>query len=99
MLTPQNAAVNRDRITGLFDRLHKANFFQGSVGPRNVIVQPGPLTRRPAGRSLDSPSFRIISFGHGECLDEVAPEYMVRRSGRLDMWERQSAGASVSLSI
>ncbi|KAF8268114.1 hypothetical protein EI94DRAFT_1433881, partial [Lactarius quietus] len=54
---------NKDRIAGLFDRLHKANFFQGSVGPRNVIVQPGPLTRRPAGRSLDSPSFLLSALG------------------------------------
>jgi hypothetical protein len=65
------AAVNRDTIAGLFVRLHDARFTQGSVYPRNVVVQPGPLTDPPAERSFDDPSYRIIDFGRGVCYDGV----------------------------
>jgi hypothetical protein len=69
MLTPRNAAVNRDTIAGLYDRLHNAKIFQGAVGTRNVLVQPGPLTCSRAERSIDNPSYRIIDFGRGECYN------------------------------
>lgn len=39
---------------------------QNSYFRRNVVVQPGPLTRPPKYRSLDSPSFRIIDFGRAQ---------------------------------
>jgi hypothetical protein len=51
----------------MFVNLHEAGFLQGSVYPRNILVQPGPLTLRPSERSLESPSFRIIDFGRAEC--------------------------------
>jgi hypothetical protein len=66
MLTHRNTTVNRETIAGLFDRLHKAGYTQGSVYPRNVLVQPGPLTQLPAERSFDNPSYRIIDFGRGK---------------------------------
>lgn len=51
-------------------RLHNADFIQNSFYTRNILVQPGPLTRPPAERSRDTPSFRIIDFGRGECCDD-----------------------------
>jgi hypothetical protein len=64
----ENADVaDRDTIAGMFDRLHKAKFVQGSAYERNVLVQPGPLTQPRAERSLDNPSYRLIDFGRGEC--------------------------------
>jgi len=50
----------------MFVNLHNAGFLQGSVYPRNVLIQPGPLTLPPSERSLASPSFRIIDFGRAE---------------------------------
>ena len=47
----------------MFVNLHNAGFLQGSVYPRNMLIQPGPLTVPPSERSLASPSFRIIDFG------------------------------------
>jgi hypothetical protein len=47
------------------NRLHEANFIQGSFYERNILVQPGPLTLPRAERSLDKPSYRIIDFGRG----------------------------------
>jgi hypothetical protein len=32
-------------------------------------MQPGPLTRPPSLRSMDSPSFRLIDFGRSERAD------------------------------
>ena len=66
---PLNAAVNRDTIAGLYNRLHDAKILQGSIAPRNILVQPGPLTRPRAERSFDNPSYRIIDFGRGEYYD------------------------------
>jgi hypothetical protein len=75
MLTPRNAAVNRDTIAGLYDRLHNAKFLQGSVDSRNILVQPGPLTCPRAERSFDNPSYRIIDFGRGECYDRFNQDF------------------------
>ena len=52
-------------IGSLLKRLHKANFVQGSMYERNVLVQPGPLNVPPADRSFSEPSYRIIDFGRG----------------------------------
>jgi len=60
--------VNRDTITDMYERLHDARFVQKSAYPRNILVQPGPLTHPRAERSLENPSFRLIDFGRGKCL-------------------------------
>ena len=82
----RNAAVNRETIAGLFDRLHKARFTQGSPYDRNLLVQPGPLTNPPAERSLDNPSYRIIDFGRGNWYDGNTNETMTVEQTK----ERQS---------
>jgi hypothetical protein len=67
----------------MFINLHKAGFLQGSVYPRNILMQPGPLTLPPSKRSLASPSFRIIDFGRAKYkLD------FVRDAIGVDAWER-----------
>ena len=33
---------------------------------RNILVQPGPLNRPCANRTLDNPSYRIVDFGRGK---------------------------------
>ena len=48
---------------------------QGSFYVRNIMCQPGPLTLPPERRSYNTPSFRIIDFGRGECWDwELGPD-------------------------
>jgi len=71
--------TNLRKIGALLDRLHKANFIQGSFYERNILVQPGPLTLPRAERSLDEPSFRIIDFDRGECFGlDCSPRDFVR---------------------
>ena len=50
----------------MFINLHIQGFLQGSTYPRNILIQPGPLTVPPSERSLAVPSFRIIDFGRAE---------------------------------
>jgi len=67
----------------MFINLHHAGFIQGSVYPRNILIQPGPLTLPPSKRSLASPSFRIIDFGRAEYkLDRI------RRAIGVPAWEQ-----------
>jgi hypothetical protein len=63
---PYGLVLLRTQLHAMFVNLHKAGFLQGSVYPRNILVQPGPLTLPPSERSLESPSFRIIDFGRAE---------------------------------
>jgi hypothetical protein len=55
------------------NRLHEANFIQGSFFERNILVQPGPLTLPRSDRSLDNPSYRIIDFGRGQIPGIIDP--------------------------
>ena len=67
----------------MFVNLHNAGFLQGSIYPRNMLIQPGPLTLPPSERSLASPSFRIIDFGRAEYkLD------FIRDAIGVDAWKR-----------
>ncbi|OSD01006.1 hypothetical protein PYCCODRAFT_1370075, partial [Trametes coccinea BRFM310] len=58
----------RYEIHNLWGRLHNLGFFHGSPYPRNMLVQPGPLSAPREQRSMDSPSFRIIDFGRGDTV-------------------------------
>ena len=60
--------------------LHKENIVQGSPAPRNIVMQPGPLTLPPAQRSLETPSFRIIDFGRAKQLKSKASDRSVART-------------------
>jgi len=67
----------------MFVNLHNAGYLQGSIYPRNMLIQPGPLTLPPSERSLASPSFRIIDFGRAEYkLD------FIRNAIGVAAWER-----------
>ncbi|KAJ3552620.1 hypothetical protein NM688_g4057 [Phlebia brevispora] len=57
----------RSECYSLILRLNNAGITQGSFYPRNVLIQPGPLTAPPGDRSLKTPSFRIVDFGRGKC--------------------------------
>ncbi|KII90866.1 hypothetical protein PLICRDRAFT_52573 [Plicaturopsis crispa FD-325 SS-3] len=50
----------------LFMRLHYEHIAQHSPAARNILVQPGPLSRAPHQRSMAHPSFRVIDFGRAE---------------------------------
>ena len=63
---PYGLVLLRTQLHAMFVNLHEAGFLQGSVHPRNILVQPGPLTLPPSERSRESPSFRIIDFGRAE---------------------------------
>ena len=60
---PEGIILLRTQLRAMFSIFHHAGFLQGSVYPRNILIQPGPLTIPPSKRSLASPSFRIIDFG------------------------------------
>ena len=34
--------------------------------PRNMLIQPGPLSSPRKERTMDTPSFRVIDFGRAE---------------------------------
>ena len=78
-------------IGRLLKRLHKANFIQGSIYERNVLVQPGPLDLPSANRSFSKPSYRIIDFGRGlglgvnrSSLQDIKSEVETERSYACD---------------
>ncbi|KAI1792680.1 hypothetical protein LXA43DRAFT_310147 [Ganoderma leucocontextum] len=58
----------------LFKRLHAEGFVQGSVFPRNILIQPGPLSAPPEERTDGTPSFRIIDFGRVQMPADFSPE-------------------------
>ena len=53
----------------LIVRLHMEGILQGSPFRRNILWQPGPLTKPPEQRSRRTPSFRIIDFGRSEKVE------------------------------
>ncbi|KAJ6484377.1 hypothetical protein C8R47DRAFT_980865, partial [Mycena vitilis] len=55
-------------------RLHSAGFLQKSFYARNILVQPGPLTRPPDQRSLETPFFRLVDFGRGRRVDDLTSD-------------------------
>jgi len=63
---PEGIILLRTQLLAMFLHLHNAGFLQGSIYPRNILIQPGPLTIPPSKRSLASPSFRIIDFGRAD---------------------------------
>src|SRR5258708_6307521 len=67
----------------MFINLHKFGFLQGSTYPRNILVQPGPLSNPPSKRSLTTPSFRIIDFGRVEYW----PHFISKEIG-IAAWEQ-----------
>jgi hypothetical protein len=58
--------LGREEIYSLFLHLHNSDFLHNSPCVRNILIQPGPLTRPPNERSIVTPSFRIIDFGRTE---------------------------------
>ena len=58
--------LDREEICSLFLHLHNSDFLHNSPYVRNILIQPGPLTRPPNERSIVTPSFRIIDFGRTE---------------------------------
>lgn len=55
--------ASRTDCYALLMRLHFAEYLHGSFFERNIVVQPGPLTKPPYARSMETPSFRLIDFG------------------------------------
>ncbi|KAI0079856.1 hypothetical protein K474DRAFT_1616965 [Panus rudis PR-1116 ss-1] len=58
----------RSEIYSFLIRLHVEDYLHNSFYLRNILMQPGPLTRQPSHRSLSTPSFRLIDFGRTETL-------------------------------
>ena len=52
-------------------RLNHLNIIQGSFYVRNVLVQPGPLSAPVEERSMDEPSFRLVSLGRWRGIRHV----------------------------
>ncbi|KAI9787835.1 MAG: hypothetical protein M1816_007402 [Peltula sp. TS41687] len=66
--------AGRLEVLSLFFRLHNAGFVHNSPYVRNMLVQPGPLTRSPSQRSIRTPSFRLIDFGRVKRLEDYRAE-------------------------
>ncbi|KAG6843743.1 hypothetical protein H0H87_001044 [Tephrocybe sp. NHM501043] len=52
-------------------RFHFAGWAHGSVYPRNILAQPGPLDVPPSQRRNATPSFRLIDFGRSYHVDKM----------------------------
>jgi tRNA A-37 threonylcarbamoyl transferase component Bud32 len=63
------AYADRKQCISLVARLHRAGYVHNSLYTRNILMQPGPLTRPPSLRSIDTPSFRLIDLGRAERYD------------------------------
>ncbi|EPT03271.1 hypothetical protein FOMPIDRAFT_1116483 [Fomitopsis schrenkii] len=61
---------DRSECYSLVCRLQLAGFLQGSMYVRNILWQPGPLSKPPQERSRKTPSFRIIDFGRAMYWDD-----------------------------
>nr|VWP01420.1 DnaJ like subfamily C member 3 [Ganoderma boninense] len=64
---------HRDECFELVQRMHRQGFSHGHAHPRNMLVQPGPLSVPPALRSMATPSFRLVSFGRWRGLSLPLP--------------------------
>ena len=71
-------------VLSLIRRLNIAGFIQHSIAERNILVQPGPLSKPLAERSMKTPSFRIIDFGRGRNMKERAQKYDRHGNSRED---------------
>ncbi|KAF2809246.1 uncharacterized protein BDZ99DRAFT_521688 [Mytilinidion resinicola] len=67
-----------NEIRALYERLHDAHFMHGSVYPRNIAIQPGPLSSPPTDRSMNTPSFRIIDLGRARHKSDYKDQSMFR---------------------
>jgi len=74
---PAHCMLYREEVYSLFLHLHNSDFLHNSPYVRNILIQPGPLTRPPNERSIVTPSFRIIDFGRTERYDA----YLARARG------------------
>ena len=85
---PEGIILFRTQLHAMFNIFHEAGFLQGSVYPRNILIQPGPLTIPCSKRSLASPSFRIIDFGRAEFKVEFIRDAIgVPAWGRYMKWK------------
>ena len=70
-------------------RFHEENWIHASLYERNIVMQPGPLTQRPASRHVSKINvFRLIDFGRswrGESytVTESDRDYEHRRAAEL----------------
>lgn len=60
----------RTECHSLYLRFHSEGYLHQSTYTRNIVMQPGPLTRHPQERSLSTPSFRLIDFGRSINIEE-----------------------------
>ncbi|KAH0583356.1 hypothetical protein H2248_008985 [Termitomyces sp. 'cryptogamus'] len=69
----------KNEALSLIYRFHCAGWAHGSIYPRNIVIQPGPISAPPSLRSNEDPSFRLIDFGRSyQCKDEhghVRPDW------------------------
>ena len=73
--------IVREEVYSLFLHLHNSDFIHNSAYPRNILIQPGPLTRPPVQRSIKSPSFRLIDFGRTERLENYTAKALSVKIG------------------
>ncbi|TFY73015.1 hypothetical protein EWM64_g10997, partial [Hericium alpestre] len=74
-IQPKNFSLDqKTEIFSLLIRLHLDGVVQNSFFTRNILMQPGPLTRPPAERTLKRPSFRVIDFGRAQRWKDMAKE-------------------------
>lgn len=60
----------RTECHSLYLRLHSEGYLHNSTYIRNIVMQPGPLSRHPEERSYLTPSFRLIDFGRSVNIEE-----------------------------
>lgn len=76
--------IIREEVFSLFLHLHNSDVIHKSPYARNILIQPGPLTRPPIQRSINTPSFRLIDFGRTERLENYTAKAHSVRKGEFE---------------
>ncbi|KAF7416122.1 hypothetical protein PC9H_002382 [Pleurotus ostreatus] len=66
-IKPQKMNIDdRTECLSFLVRLYLEDISHSSFYPRNIMVQPGPLTKAPKDRTMQHPSFRLIDLGRAD---------------------------------
>ncbi|KAF9492036.1 hypothetical protein BDN71DRAFT_1433540 [Pleurotus eryngii] len=57
---------DRTECLSFLVRLYLEDMSHSSFYPRNIMVQPGPLSKAPKDRTMQHPSFRLIDLGRAD---------------------------------
>lgn len=78
----------REEVLSKYLHLQNAEFQHCSCYPRNVLVQPGPLSVHPRERSLKTPSYRLVDLGRFERPDDNVDKWDPQHQSK-EVWDER----------